>query len=57
MVAAAAAWCGRQQPGDAVGATPAALLSHLLNDVAVTAEQCGKLRLLRDNLFQVGGSH
>ncbi|PNW81371.1 hypothetical protein CHLRE_07g353230v5 [Chlamydomonas reinhardtii] len=53
VVAAAAAWCGRQQPGDAVGATPAALLSHLLNDVAVTAEQCGKLRLLRDNLFQL----
>ncbi|KAG2434411.1 hypothetical protein HYH02_012423 [Chlamydomonas schloesseri] len=53
VAAAAAAWCARQQPGDVVGATPAALLAHLLNDVAVTAEMCGKLRLLRDNLFQL----
>ncbi|KAG2429788.1 hypothetical protein HXX76_010572 [Chlamydomonas incerta] len=53
VMAAAAGWCARQQPGDAVGATPAALLSYLLNDVAVTAELCGKLRLLRDNLFQL----
>ncbi|GLC34241.1 hypothetical protein PLESTB_001607200 [Pleodorina starrii] len=53
VVAAAAAWAARQQPGDSVCCRPEALLSHLINDVAVTEDMVAKLRLLRDNLFQV----
>ncbi|GIM05420.1 hypothetical protein Vretimale_9922 [Volvox reticuliferus] len=53
VVAAAAAWAARQQPADAVGCRPEVLLNHLINDVAVTADMADKLRLLRDNLFQV----
>ncbi|EFJ47127.1 hypothetical protein VOLCADRAFT_105192 [Volvox carteri f. nagariensis] len=53
VVAAAAAWAARQQPEDAVGCRPEALLTYLINDVAVTADMAGKLRLLRDHLFQV----
>ncbi|KXZ53700.1 hypothetical protein GPECTOR_6g617 [Gonium pectorale] len=53
VVAAAAAWCARQQPGDRVVCRPEVLLSHLINDVAVTADMAAKLRLLRENLFQL----
>ncbi|PNH11324.1 hypothetical protein TSOC_001857, partial [Tetrabaena socialis] len=66
VVAAAAAWCARQQPYDAYGSggggagaaaagscTPEALLAHLIDEVAVTSSMLDKLRLLRANLFQL----
>lgn len=53
VVAASVAWLARQEPGG-VDCKPAGLLQGLITDVAYTADMAGKLRFIREHLFQVG---